>query len=158
MTKVIVRYSTNWADEADFEGFRIYEKSFWDNFVAFWKEAMPEDKRYTIDFGTNEYNEECGPGGLLRDISVQEIDEADEAIILKYFSKGEGYFPSIDGFIEDAIGYWEADIDSDVKVVFDDARYGYEESDRAIGESLQLWVDGWRPGDGIPEGWTIRKR
>jgi hypothetical protein len=72
---LLVRFSDNWADECDFDGFVVMKKTFLDE----WESKIPED--VTVCFGTNECNE-YNKQSFLQNVSSTSITGT-EALVLR---------------------------------------------------------------------------
>jgi len=84
MSKVLVIFKGNWADEMDVEGFDIISKAAWD----FKKlEVEHTDFPQMIGVGTNEELDYESAKQYLSEFQVHEISDSDEATIRKYFGK-----------------------------------------------------------------------
>ena len=56
MSKVIVKWDGNWADEIDYDGFCIYDsKEEWEQVLVNAKKCVRESPGEELYFGTNEY-------------------------------------------------------------------------------------------------------
>jgi len=92
MNKLLVKFSTNWSDEFDVDGFALYSKEEWNNIVKKFKEAEEYQGCY---FGTNKgwSKEEINPDWLNNYSSI-EITDSEFTIIKKIFGEGYGIFIS----------------------------------------------------------------
>jgi len=79
---LFVHFSDNWADEADFSGFRTFldEESF-----KKFEDSFPEDHEFEIYFGTNESNSYVKEDFMSR-FDVCEITLEDIEVLKKYLS------------------------------------------------------------------------
>lgn len=80
MTKVLVKFRANCADEFDVHGFDVVEKDWWEKYVS----KLP-DKRFTDYFGSNEELDFNDKANYLASFKVQEISDEDAAILKKFF-------------------------------------------------------------------------
>lgn len=118
MSKVLIKYKDNWADEMDLEGFSIMDLDAWTKR----KESISNiTESFTICVGTNEDIEYRNGNAFLRRLVVKEITDDEANVIIKYLGDSFGHCP-IDnvceeeedededsGFFIDSIGrqvYW----------------------------------------------------
>jgi hypothetical protein len=100
MSKVLLIFKGNWADEMDIEGFDILSKEHWE----FKKlEANNTEFPQEICIGTNENVDYDSVKEYLSDFKVQEISDEEEAIIRKLFVYLPlGQVPYLKGFAPDS--------------------------------------------------------
>ena len=103
MKKLLIKFKGNWADEADFVGFKIMSKAEWNYKV---KEVQFCDFPHESSVGTNQYIDFESPEDYLRHFDVREISEAEEKIIKKFLLMNKsgsycaieyGEFPLMEG-------------------------------------------------------------
>lgn len=92
MTKLLVIFEGNWADEMDIKGFDIVTKEWWDEFV----ESIPENKHLSQYIGSNQGMYWDGKKDYLRDFKIAEITKDEEAVIKKFFPHQFGKVPYIE--------------------------------------------------------------
>lgn len=104
MTKLLVKYSADYADEFQVSGFSIMEKDTWENYVKIAKEGKWPQSRY---FGSNEAIQWESVEEHLRDFKTIEItDEQAEFLEKSFNGYGEaGHFLMIDDFSEEHLPY-----------------------------------------------------
>lgn len=93
---VLVKYDSNWADEMDVSGFRIFTEEEYKNWKLGWKEHFEEEEEYTYYVGTNEEIPYDDLEELMRDFEVSEITEEEAATISRALLNGGrsyGFFP-----------------------------------------------------------------
>lgn len=118
MSKVLVKWSDNWADEMDVEGFAIMDGSEWKEFQ---ETARRVNSPISISVGTNEEVEYPNGTALLENIKAKKITTDEAKTIIKFFGECGGH----DNFrycLEDALedeeqyeeeGYYEEEDDED---------------------------------------------
>ncbi len=84
MTKnyVLLKFSDNWADEMDVEGFLVVSKEYWLKREA---ELGEEQDALHLCIGTNEYLEWEDGETLLDSIEVLELEDAHAQLLAKQF-------------------------------------------------------------------------
>ena len=88
MSKVLVKWSDNWADEMDIEGFIIDDKEK----VEEWLNNMKSITRhFDICIGTNEDVDYDNGEQFAETISVIDITEEDEKLLKRLFNIHNGY-------------------------------------------------------------------
>ncbi len=86
MQHVLVKWSSNWADEMDIEGFRIMKQEEWEAY----KKEVRKKKYFCIYVGTNEDIEYSSGEDLLAEIKVKKITPEEERIIRKFIGSTFG--------------------------------------------------------------------
>jgi hypothetical protein len=84
----LVTWSTNWADEMDIEGFKIFKKEDWDKYKA---HVALIKHPFDICIGTNEEIDYLNGKQLLSDLTIQHITEAEFDVINKLFGTSFGH-------------------------------------------------------------------
>ena len=92
MNKVLVKFSRDWADEFDVEGFAIFTKKEWEDAVEKF-----ESEKYHVSyfFGTNEGWEDEIDSDWLDNYNVTEITDEEYTIIENLFGVEYGVFPNL---------------------------------------------------------------
>lgn len=93
MSKVLVTYNSNWADEMDISAFRIFDKPDWDAIEKFAKEYKNE---ICVCIGTNEEVEFTDGNDWLSKMEVKVITDKDANIIEKHIGDSFGFDNIID--------------------------------------------------------------
>ena len=119
MSKVLVKWSDNWADEMDVEGFVIMDNSEWKEFQ---ETAKKVNSPISICVGTNEEIEYPNGDALLENITTKKLTSDEAKTITKFFGEYGGH----DNFrycLEDALedeyeveteeGYYEDEEDEE---------------------------------------------
>ena len=88
MEQVLVKWSDNWADEMNIEGFNIFTKTEWNEFKTKLKNAK---KEFTIGVGSNEDINYKDGRKLLSNLSAKEITEDESKIIKKFLGNNWGH-------------------------------------------------------------------
>lgn len=148
MKYYLYRFSDNWADEMDLEGFAIMTEKQKDIALAAIKRQYK--KGGTICFGTNEDNDYDSLEDVLACISFEEISFQEYNSILKVFGSstfGELGPLNILGEDEDEDEEWdededyESEYDSQAKLIYDFIKkeYGLEETHSLDHHSKFIW-------------------
>ena len=82
----LARFSSNWADEMDLDGFMVLEDK--EPLIEAIKEALEEPQE--IYWGTNEYTDYQNANQLLSEISFTEITDEEAKVLKKFFKYGAG--------------------------------------------------------------------
>lgn len=82
MSKLLISYSDNWADEMDIDGFVIKEEKEWKEIE---KSLKAFKKSIFVGFGTNEDNEYRNGKNFLETIEVEKITDEEYKILKKFF-------------------------------------------------------------------------
>jgi len=97
--KLLVKYDSNWADEMDIEGFKVFTDEQWEDHQKAFQKRFKEDKVYTYYVGTNEEIEYSSFKEFMRDFKVSEITDEEAAVLEKLFdnlsTRGYGFFPEL---------------------------------------------------------------
>lgn len=98
MKYILAKWSGNWADEMDLDGFRVFTQQEWDEYKTL---ALAKEDCFTFCVGTNEEIEYENGQALLNEIKLTELgqllaDTVNELFIGK--CKYYGFFPSKDLF------------------------------------------------------------
>ena len=109
---VLVKWSDNWADEMDLNGFRIYTESEWKDFRT--KLSAYKDG-FTICVGTNEDIDYSNGKDLLKKMKVHKLSESDYATISRIFGDVYGEQSVFDDSPIDEDTDWEDEDDEDDK-------------------------------------------
>ena len=95
----LVKYDSNWADEMDIDGFRLFTDKQWEKYQKDFQKHFKKDKRYTYYVGTNEDIEYGDFDGFMSDFKVSEITDEEAAVLSKLFDNlkdyGYGFFPEL---------------------------------------------------------------
>lgn len=89
--KVLVKFESNYADEFDVKGFRMFSKKEWNNIVKEIKESKAFPMNWS--FGSNEEIEYETPNELLKKFEVVVISSDEVKILKKLFGDDYGFFP-----------------------------------------------------------------
>lgn len=89
MAKVLVEFSTNWADEIDLSGFKIYDKLEWEELVA---KVSLHKSSFQVYFGTNESNEYENGEALLEEYTISHLNDSDAEVIMRLLGGEYGMF------------------------------------------------------------------
>lgn len=84
----LVTWSTNWADEMDIEGFKIFKKEDWDKFKA---HVSLIKHPFDICIGTNEEIDYSNGKQLLAELLAKDITNDEYLTINKLFGTSFGY-------------------------------------------------------------------
>jgi len=103
MAKILVEFSTNWADEMDLSGFKVYDKAEWEKLVT---KVSSHKTSFEVYFGTNESNEYENGKALLEEYTITHISDADAEVIERLLGGEYGMF-------EDPLQVFEWDEDED---------------------------------------------
>lgn len=87
MKNYLVRFSADWADEFEAEGFRIFLDTNEDSI----QEYIDEVVKNGFYFGTNEGFEEYELSG--DNFKIINISDSDSEVFTKFFNRGFGIFP-----------------------------------------------------------------
>lgn len=79
MENVLVKWSSNWADQMDIEGFSILKVTAWEEY----KKKLRVRSSFRIYIGTEEYIDYASGEDLLEEIKVKKLSAADEKSIRK---------------------------------------------------------------------------
>ena len=88
MSKVLVTYNGNWADEMDISAIHIFDKADWDKVVAFAKSYKSE---ISVCIGTNEEVEFDNGNDWLRNMEAKSISDNDAKVIEKHIGDSFGF-------------------------------------------------------------------
>ena len=90
MYKVLVTFKSNWADEFDVEGFKIFEKEEWEDLV----EEMHTEVEFPHEchFGTNEWIDFESPEEYLACCKIQELTYLEATVIEQKIGSEHGTF------------------------------------------------------------------
>ena len=91
MSKILVKLSTNWADEMDIDGYQILTHKEWQDKQEEYKKAFNQAPQ-EIYFGTNQENYYDELEDYMSEISAQEISEDEADVLIKYLGKSYGNF------------------------------------------------------------------
>lgn len=95
MEHVLVKYSSNWADEMDIDGFRMMTKDEYlawvSDWTAYFKQLDGDEYSYCI--GTNEDIPYDDVEGFFNDFEEKYITEDQYNTFVLYFGKEYGFFP-----------------------------------------------------------------
>ena len=98
---LLVKFSDNWADKMDLEGFEVVTRKQYDEFVAENLSQSADDDDdddegggFCRCFGTNEENEyDSFQAYLDETVEIVEITEEEAAVLKKFFPNGSGFTP-----------------------------------------------------------------
>jgi hypothetical protein len=86
--KVLVQWSSNWADEMDIEGFAIMNREDWNEYKA----AVRKRKgSFSLGVGTNEDIEYDNGAALLEELDSTPLTPEEEKVIVKFFGTSGGF-------------------------------------------------------------------
>ena len=91
----LVKYNSNWADEMDIEGFKLFTDKRWKEYQKRFEEYFVENIFYNFYIGTNEEIEYESFVKFMKDFEVIEITDKEAKTIKKFFDKTSGFFPEI---------------------------------------------------------------
>jgi hypothetical protein len=95
----LVKYDSNWADEMDIDGFRVFTDKQWEKYQKDFKKLFKEDRGYTYYVGTNEDIEYNSFDEFMSDLKVSEITDEEATVLKKFFDNlttyGYGFFPEL---------------------------------------------------------------
>ena len=95
----LVKYDSNWADEMDIDGFRVFTDKQWEKYQEDFKKHFKEDEGYTYYVGTNGDIEYGDFDEFMYDFKVSEITDEEAAVLEKLFDNlstyGYGFFPKL---------------------------------------------------------------
>lgn len=95
----LVKYDSNWADEMDIDGFRLFTDEQWEEYQKDFKKLFKEDRGYTYYVGTNEDIEYNSFDEFMSDLKVSEITDEEATVLKKLFDNlttyGYGFFPEL---------------------------------------------------------------
>lgn len=96
MTKLLVKFSGNWADEMDIKGFEIVGRDWWEKY----KDKFPEDVgEFFLYVGSNQDMTFCGKAEYFRCFTTIEITEEEEKLLVRLFgSMAFGKVPWYENF------------------------------------------------------------
>jgi hypothetical protein len=97
MSKVLLIWNANWADEMDIEGFSLYDKEEWE----IYKKKLKTKKRFGIYIGSNEEIGYESGEDLLEEITVKKITPDEEKTIKKFFKDGFGHLEFLEVYPDD---------------------------------------------------------
>lgn len=94
---ILVKYSADYADEFDCEGFGIFEKTEWEEIKKETEKSFEEDGSKERCFGTNEYLQFEDYDDWLRSFKEYDISEEEAETFKRLFGKrpfgtGSGIF------------------------------------------------------------------
>jgi hypothetical protein len=88
MTKLLVKFDTNWADEMEIKGWSVfYSERAWED----WKDCIP-NRKFSIYFGSNQDNEYTREE-FLKCFKVFDITDTDADTLERLFGGSDGRFP-----------------------------------------------------------------
>ena len=88
MSKVFLKWDTNWADEMDVEGTAIMDKKEWEDY----RESVSKIKRsFDIYVGSNEEIEYSNGDALLREITAREMTDEEAKVVSKFVGMESGF-------------------------------------------------------------------
>ena len=106
---VLVTTDFNWADEIDFEGFRVYEKSDWEAF----KERLKAVRNYRFGWGSNEDSEYLNYEDVMCHVKVEDLLETEATILTRLFKNWQGNCEFGAYPLEGCVEYEEENYDED---------------------------------------------
>lgn len=87
MDKVLLKWSSNWADEMDIEGISIMKSDEWKAY----KKKLELKKSFSLYVGTNEEIEYESGEDLIAEIKVKKITPEEEKVIKKFIGSEFGH-------------------------------------------------------------------
>ncbi len=96
--KYLVKFSSDWADEFDMDGFRIMSE---EEFEKYKTGMNNEEYPYEAGFGTNEWFDYDSSQDIMKDLTIVEMSEEDVIVFEKYFENGFGWIPGFWAWVED---------------------------------------------------------
>ena len=96
MKRFLIKTDYDYADEFDVSGFRIVNEDVMKEITK----KIDNEKNYpmTCSFGTNEELEFIDSDDVKHGLTITEISEEEEDIIVKLFGPGFGFVPSFEEF------------------------------------------------------------
>jgi len=103
MKNLFVKWDSNWADEMDVSGWRIFSKEDWGKYKKAAEKLFKEEGYYSVGIGTNEDIEYHSLEDLMGDFTVKSISDVEEVVIEKFLGGcgDNGPFPDFDYDDED---------------------------------------------------------
>lgn len=99
MTKLLVSFKCDWADEFEMEGFSVVDKEWWEKKVSQINTYFETETEYEEGFGTNESFIWTSAEDLLGCFEAVELSDEEAAVFEKYKHLAISYFPWLDGVI-----------------------------------------------------------
>lgn len=97
MSKLLIRFRDNWADEMDLDGFQIMTTTEWNDY----KDKLISIKcSFEVYWGTNESNEYESGRVVLDHLSVTEITHEQGEFIESIFGTWYGNFPDLNQILD----------------------------------------------------------
>ena len=95
----LVKFSKDWADEFNADGFSIYEKTIWDDLYQ--KLKNNKDQEASFYFGTNEGWDDESIGDFLNSIKVTPITAEEKYVMQTLFGSNDyGIFPDFENMVD----------------------------------------------------------
>jgi hypothetical protein len=92
--KVLLKWSTNWADEMDVEGYVMTTKDKSDD----WRKKLKQvDYSFSLQIGTNEDIEYSSGEDLISEVVTKNLTDEEYIILKKYFGTQGGHTEFWDG-------------------------------------------------------------
>jgi hypothetical protein len=95
---LLVKYSDNWADEIDVEGFHLFTAQEWEAYQAAIKEFFNSNDELCFGIGTNEEIEYSDAEEYLDTLRANYISEQQYNVLKDLFPRGFGFFPDVRGY------------------------------------------------------------
>lgn len=96
MSKVLIRFKGNWADEMDLFGFEVMEEEVWEAHLKRIRQFLEDGGPYERSVGTNEYIDYPNYEAYNRHFTVIKLTDAEMEVIEKCFPPyNRGQFAAI---------------------------------------------------------------
>lgn len=89
----LVTFTSNWADEMDIEGYRIFSADDWKDYCKWAKKEFEHNGEYTYYVGTNEDIHYNSYNDFIADFDVITITTDQIKVLEKLELDGFGFFP-----------------------------------------------------------------
>lgn len=103
MSQFLIKFSANWADEMDLNGWDLYTRLEWDNVET---AILGHKYPVTVSVGSNEEIEFENAKQLLDSYTVEQISDEDAAVLIRLF---DGYGER--GIFKRPWEYWDSEED-----------------------------------------------
>lgn len=91
----LVKWSDNWADEMDLDGFKVFTNEEFEAYIQGWKKAFEYRGSYTMCVGTNEEIEYESFEEFERTLDVSALDHGEYRTIQDHLGDEFGFFPAV---------------------------------------------------------------
>ena len=90
MKYIVAKYSADYADEFDCEGFGVFSKKQWDKLCKDTEKVFESKGSIEVGFGTNEYLEFESYDDWFNTFDIYEVEEAEANLLIKLFGEAWG--------------------------------------------------------------------